>query len=198
MLTIFLGREMPLGTRIAMREPLAHARARDRPIGRLAHHERVDQDHDGADDVSWQPQGERASDSRAGDRQLPHLSGETPASVLSHVRSVIDDPRVSITLSGEPTPPSPVSSTSSRAYRVLEREIYALEPNAIVSPSLVIGATDARAYGSFARDVYRFLPVRPGPRPSRSHHGTNERIGVHDYARGVAFMTALIAELSSQ
>jgi carboxypeptidase PM20D1 len=126
------------------------------------------------------------------------ISGETPESVLSHVRSVIDDPRVSITLSGEPIPPSPVSSTSSMAYHVLEREIHALEPNAIVSPSLVIGATDARAYGSFARDVYRFLPMRIGPGDLGRIHGTNERIGVHEYGRGVAFMTALITELSSQ
>ena len=126
------------------------------------------------------------------------ISGETPASVLSHVRSVIDDPRVSITLSGEPIPPSPVSSTSSMPYHVLEREIRALEPDAIVSPSLVIGATDARAYGRFARDVYRFLPIRIGPGDLGRIHGTNERIGVHDYARGVAFMTALISELSSQ
>jgi carboxypeptidase PM20D1 len=81
---------------------------------------------------------------------------------------------------------------------VLEREIHALEPNAIVSPSLVIGATDARAYGSFARDVYRFLPMRIGPGDLGRIHGTNERIGVHEYGRGVAFMTALITELSSQ
>jgi len=126
------------------------------------------------------------------------ISGETPDDVLSHVRSVVNDPRVSITLSGQPIPPSPVSSTSSAAYRTIEQEIRVLEPNAIVSPSLVIGATDARAYGGYARDVYRFLPMRLGPADLDRIHGTNERVGVHDYARGVAFMTDLIAHLSAQ
>lgn len=126
------------------------------------------------------------------------ISGDTPQSVLSHVRSVVDDPRVSITLSGQPIPPSPVSSTTSAAYHTLEGEIHAFEPNAVVSPSLVIGATDSREYGGYARDVYRFLPVRLGPEDLDRIHGTNERIGVHDYARGVAFMTNLIAKLSAQ
>lgn len=126
------------------------------------------------------------------------ISGETPESVLSHVRSVVDDRRVSITLSGQPAPPSPVSSSTSATYRTLEREIRGFEPNAIVSPSLVIGATDARNYGGFARDVYRFLPVKLGPGDLDRIHGTNERIGVHDYGRAVAFMTNLIDALSSQ
>lgn len=126
------------------------------------------------------------------------ISGETPESVLAHVHDVVDDPRVSITLSGQPTPPSPVSSTTSDTYQTLESAIRAFEPNAIVSPSLVIGATDSRAYGGFARDVYRFLPVQLGPNDLDRIHGTNERIGVHDYGRAVAFMTNLIAALSAK
>jgi Acetylornithine deacetylase/Succinyl-diaminopimelate desuccinylase and related deacylases len=37
-----------------------------------------------------------------------------------------------------------------------------------------------------------------GPEDLDRIHGTNERIGVHDYARGVAFMTLLISDLSAQ
>jgi carboxypeptidase PM20D1 len=91
-----------------------------------------------------------------------------------------------------------VSSTTSAAYQTLARDIAALEPNAIVAPSLVVGATDSRQYGGYARDVYRFLPMRLGPADLDRVHGTNERIGVHDYARGVAFTTLLISDLSSQ
>jgi len=126
------------------------------------------------------------------------IPGETPATVLEHVRKVVDDTAVVITLAEPPAPPSPVSSTTSAAYEVLARDIAVLEPNAIVAPSLVIGATDSRQYGGYARDVYRFLPIRIGPADLDRIHGTNERIGVHDYARGVAFMTLLISDLSSQ
>jgi carboxypeptidase PM20D1 len=126
------------------------------------------------------------------------IPGETPESVLEHVRKVVNDPEVAITLAGPPTPPSPVSSTTSNAYRILARDISVLEPNAIVAPSLVLGATDSRQYGGYARDVYRFLPMQIGPEDLDRVHGTNERIGVHDYARGVAFMTLLISDLASQ
>ena len=80
----------------------------------------------------------------------------------------------------------------------LARTIRALEPNAIVAPSLVVGATDARHYAGYARDVYRFLPVSLGPDDLARIHGKNERVAVRDYARAVAFMTKLIRDLSAQ
>lgn len=126
------------------------------------------------------------------------IPGETPETVLQHVRTTVDDPRVAITLNGAATPPSPVSSTTSASYFILARAISALEPDAIVAPSLVIGATDGRQYAGYARDVYRFLPVALGPEDLARIHGKNERIGVRDYSRAVAFMTKLIRDLSAQ
>jgi carboxypeptidase PM20D1 len=193
-----LGREMPLGARVAMANLWL---TRPRVLRSLA----ASPTTDASIRTTTAPTVIRGSPK---ENVLPSraqaivnfriISGETPESVLSHVHSVVDDPRVSITLSGQPTPPSPVSSTTSATYRTLEREIRGFEPNAIVSPSLVIGATDSRAYGSFARDVYRFLPVRLGPSDLERIHGTNERIGVHDYGRAVAFMSNLINALSAQ
>jgi carboxypeptidase PM20D1 len=126
------------------------------------------------------------------------IPGETPESVFRHVLNTVDDSRVAITFSGVPNPPSPVSSTSSASYLTLARTIRSLEPDAIVGPSLVIGATDSRHYAGFARDVYRFLPVQLGEADLARIHGTNERVGVHDYGRSVAFMTKLIRDLSAQ
>ncbi len=126
------------------------------------------------------------------------IPGETADAVLRHVRTTVDDPRVKIALNGEPSPPSPVSSTSSASYLTLARTIRALEPDAIVAPSLVVGATDARHYAGYARDIYRFLPVRLGPDDLARIHGKNERVAVRDYARAVAFQTKLIRDLSAQ
>jgi len=126
------------------------------------------------------------------------IPGETPESVIEHVKKVVDDTNVVVTVVGVPSPPSPVSSTTSDAYRILSRDIAVLEPDAIIAPSLVVGATDSRQYGGYARDVYRFLPMQIGATDLERIHGTNERIGIHDYARGVAFMTLLISDLSSQ
>ncbi|MBA2684885.1 MAG: M20/M25/M40 family metallo-hydrolase [Gemmatimonadaceae bacterium] len=126
------------------------------------------------------------------------IPGETPDAVIAHVKKVVDDTSVVVTIAGVATPPSPVSSTTSAAYRILARDIAVLEPDAIVAPSLVVAATDSRQYGGYAHDVYRFLPVQIGGKDLERIHGTNERIGIHDYSRGVAFMTLLISDLSSQ
>mgnify|MGYP001554356785 FL=1 len=124
--------------------------------------------------------------------------GDTPASVIARVNSVIDDSRVQAAFIKTPTAPSPVSSTDSEPYRILARTIHALEPTAIVAPILTLGATDSRHYAGFARNVYRFLPTRVAKNDVARVHGNNERIGVHDYALGVAFMTRLIHDLSAQ
>jgi len=126
------------------------------------------------------------------------IPGETPESVVEHIRKVVDDSNVVVTIVGTPSPPSTVSSTTSPAYRTLARDIAVLEPDAIVAPSLVLAATDSRQYSGYARDVYRFLPLQIGSTDLDRVHGTNERIGVRDYARGVAFTTLLISDLSSQ
>ncbi len=126
------------------------------------------------------------------------IPSETPENVMEHVRTVVNDTSVALALAEPPAPPLPVSSTTSASYHTLARDIAVLDPEAIVAPALVLGATDSRQYGGYARDVYRFLPVRMGPHDIDRVHGTNERIGVHDYARGVAFMTLLISDLSSQ
>ena len=126
------------------------------------------------------------------------IPGETPEDVLHHVRTTVDDRRVVTAWNGTPSPPSPISSTSSASYLILARTIRALQPDAIVAPSLVIGATDSRHYAGYARDVYRFLPLPLGPDDLERIHGKNERVGVHDYARAVAFMTKLIRDLSVQ
>jgi carboxypeptidase PM20D1 len=126
------------------------------------------------------------------------IPGETAETVLQHVRKTVDDPRVKIALNGEPSAPSPVSSTNSAAYLTIARTIRALEPGAIVAPSLVVGATDARHYAGYARDVYRFLPVSLGPDDLARIHGKNERVAVRDYGRAVAFKTKLVRDLSTQ
>lgn len=123
--------------------------------------------------------------------------GETPETVLRHVRTTVDDPRVAIAFAGKPAAPSPVSSTTSASYLTLARTIRALEPDAIIGPSLVLAATDSRHYAGFARDVYRFSPISVEEADLARIHGTNERVGVHDYARSVAFMTRLIRDLSA-
>ncbi len=119
------------------------------------------------------------------------IPGETIASTRDRMARIIDDPGVTIS----PTPgtdPSPLSPLDTPAYAQLRRTILEVAGDVAVAPYLVVGATDSRHYARLTRQIYRFLciPLRAEDIPRL--HGTNERIGVDDYARLVTFYQRLI------
>ena len=66
-------------------------------------------------------------------------------------------------------------------------------PDAVVAPGLVIAGTDSRQMSGLTSNVYRFVPVRAGPGDLARFHGTNERIGVENYAEVIRFFHRLIS-----
>ncbi len=127
------------------------------------------------------------------------LPGDTVAGVLEHVRRTIADERVQVEVLKTTTvsEPSPVSGTDTPGYRVIERTIRELFPTVVVTPALVIGATDARHYTKLSPNVYRFLPAWLRPADLERIHGTNERISVENLAQFVKFYRQLIRNSDS-
>jgi carboxypeptidase PM20D1 len=121
------------------------------------------------------------------------LPGDTIADVVEHVRRTIDDDRVQIQIGGRFTAePSDVSSTQSASFRMLERAIRSIRPDAVVSPYLVVVVTDARYYSGLSRNVFRFLPLRLTSHDLERMHGTNERLGVVEYEAAIRTYRQLI------
>jgi len=121
------------------------------------------------------------------------LPGDTVETVQAHVRGVVDDPGIAVRCTEDCWDPSPTSRTDVPAFTTLERAIVQVWPEAIVSPSLVVGATDARHYAGVADDVYRFLPIPMRDEDRARLHGTDERIAVADLASAVRFYQTLLA-----
>jgi len=121
------------------------------------------------------------------------LPGDTPELVLAHVRATIRDPRVDVRrYESFLSQPSPVSDVGSPNFRLLERTIRQVAPEAIVVPWLVVGGTDARHYTALTPDVYRFSAARMGPGDLERVHGTNERLAVASYGQVVRFYVLLL------
>jgi carboxypeptidase PM20D1 len=121
--------------------------------------------------------------------------GDSVAGVLAHVQATVADARVkAVPLpSAMRSEPSPESSIESSAFQTLARTIREVFPDALVVPSLVLGATDARHYATLAPGaVYRFIPVRMRPEDRRRVHGIDERIAVAGYEDAVRFYARLI------
>jgi carboxypeptidase PM20D1 len=125
------------------------------------------------------------------------LPGDSSRSVLNHVHTTINNPRVKIKAFVEGmSEPSRVSSVSSRGYKAIQQTIRQVFPDAVVASSLVIPATDSRHYAPLSQDVYRFLPLRATSQDLRRIHGTNERIAVENYAECIRFYVQLIRNAS--
>jgi carboxypeptidase PM20D1 len=123
------------------------------------------------------------------------LPGDTVASVVEHVRRVVDDSRVEVKTVGRfSAEPSAVSSTDSESYRTLERTIRRVFPDAIVAPYLVVVVTDARYYSGLSRNVFRFLPLRLTQRDLERMHGIDERMGIREYEAAIRTYRQLVVQ----
>lgn len=121
------------------------------------------------------------------------LPGDSIASVMAHVRQVVDDDGVELAEYGgfgnEASPPSPLDG---EFFRLLERTSRETFPDAVVSTGLVIGATDARNYAGVYATRYNFSPSVITPEDLPTIHGTDERIGVDNYLGMIRFYVQLL------
>jgi carboxypeptidase PM20D1 len=122
------------------------------------------------------------------------LPGDTEKIVLQHVNDIVDDSAiVAEQLPDTLAEASPVSSSRSRSYRLINRTIREMFPGTLVAPGLLVGATDSRYMTGIADQVYRFSPVRANSEDLHRFHGTNERMSVSNYAELVAFYYRLMS-----
>lgn len=120
------------------------------------------------------------------------LPGESSADVVDHVRRVVDDAAVQITVgegAREPTRESPVDG---EAFRTLQRTIAQAFPGAVVAPYLTLGGTDSRHFEILTPNIYKFAPIVGRRDTLALMHGTNERIGVEDYGNAIRFFIHLL------
>jgi carboxypeptidase PM20D1 len=113
-------------------------------------------------------------------------------SVLTHVRTTIDDDRVKLSVLGSPSEPSGLSPAEGAPWELLDRTIRSCFEGVIVAPSLVLAATDSRHYAGLSDHVYRFTPMRLNPNDLDRIHGVNERIPTGDYMVMIQFYAQLL------
>ncbi len=109
---------------------------------------------------------------------------------VRHVRRAIRDDAVTIELL-HPTEPSPVSPTTGRAWDLVKATIEETYPGTIVTPYVMLGASDSRHFTRISDFVYRFSPFEMSGEERGTLHAKNERIRVATFLKGVAFYTRL-------
>ncbi len=127
---------------------------------------------------------------------------DTVASVTQHVKDVtshIEGLTITPYEDGIGSEPSPVSSTTNEAYRVLEAVARATGGGDVpVAPALVVGATDARYASAISKDaIYRFAPAIYDDADLNGFHGTNERLSVENLGRMIKGYAQIMMALGS-
>ena len=114
------------------------------------------------------------------------IPGETVESVVEHVKNVVNDDKVDITVINGNNP-SVISRTDCEAYERVRSTVAETWQDAIVSPYLMVAGSDSRHWGEISDKVYRFSAMALSKEERGMIHGNNERIPFATISRTVEF-----------
>jgi carboxypeptidase PM20D1 len=125
------------------------------------------------------------------------LPGDSVASVTDYVKKTIADPRIEVTLVSAASEPSKLASAEAPQFKLIERTVREVFPDALVAPSLMLAGSDARHFQALTDHSYRFMPIRFTGADLQRVHGTDERIAVDQLADMVRFYHRLISQAAN-
>ncbi|MDK2858961.1 MAG: carboxypeptidase [Sphaerochaeta sp.] len=119
------------------------------------------------------------------------LPGDTQETIVSWVTRTIASGSVMVTPL-HCTPPSHISKADGDAFRFLSEAIKITFPESIVTPYLMMGATDARKYQDLSDAIYRFTPARMNRSEVDRMHAPDERISLENITLAQQFYAHVI------
>lgn len=123
-------------------------------------------------------------------RIAPEESGKD---VIEHVRKTIENENIKIEVL-RLDEPSKVSPVDSYGYGVIEKNVHNIFKDAVVSPYIVLAATDARKYEKVSDNIYRFSPYKIKNTELKAMHGTNEYISLENIENAIRFYIEMFKE----
>ena len=121
--------------------------------------------------------------------------GTTTDDVMRRATDATRGLGVELAWEGPAYDPSPVSSSTSTAYRVMAA-LAAGDERTPVAPGLVTATTDSRHLAGLADDIYRFQPIVASIGELQMIHGTNERMTTDNLRRTAEFYARLVATVA--
>ncbi len=120
--------------------------------------------------------------------------GSSVADTIAHVRRAIRDDTVAIEALNS-SEPSPVSPSNGPAWTLVRDSIERVFPDSIVTPYVMLAASDSRHFTRISEHVYRFSPFEMSTEQRGTLHAIDERMNVATFMRGIQFYRWLILDL---
>lgn len=118
------------------------------------------------------------------------VGGETVETARARLATVVGDDRVLVEAEG--TNPSACSVTEGEPWERLSGAVEATWPGAIVSPYLMVAASDARHWAPACDAVYRFSAMALSKEQRGLIHGNDERVPVETLYTTIRFYIRLM------
>ncbi len=120
--------------------------------------------------------------------------GSSVADAADDIRKAVDDPAVAVRVVYG-SEPSPVSRSDGPVWQLLSDAIADTFPGSIITPYVMLQASDSRHFAAISDGVYRFLPFDLRASERATLHAIDESIRVSTYLRGIAFYRRLLRVL---
>jgi len=123
------------------------------------------------------------------------LPGEDPKEFIVQIRRVVADNSIAI----EPITRSRVPNSSpvdTELWRVFEEVVAQHQPEARLSPRLISSYTENQIYRQLGIAAYGFCPFVSTEEEAQTPHGTNERIGVERFQRGLPLLFDVVTRIA--
>ena len=118
---------------------------------------------------------------------------DSVASATDHLRKVVNDPSVEITVL-ESFEPSRISQTDCPAWDKVASSVAETWRGCVVSPYLMVQCSASRHYGRISDKVYRFSAMDLTSEDRATIHGNNERIRLETVGKAVEFYIRLMGK----
>lgn len=121
------------------------------------------------------------------------ICGESVDGAEARIHRIIKNKNIRLRR-GPSSEPSPYSETGeAEGWQRLCSAVRSTWPEAIVSPYLMLAASDSRHYGRISRNVYRFCPIEMSNEERAGIHGNDEHIPTYKIAKCAEFYLRLIS-----
>ncbi len=119
------------------------------------------------------------------------VGGDTLESAKARMESIIGNPDIQVKIV-QGTNPSPISNTEGEPWDRLGSAIGETWPEAILSPYLMVAASDSRHYCRISEHVFRFSAMTLSSEERKTIHGNDERIPLETLYTAVRFYVRLM------
>lgn len=122
------------------------------------------------------------------------LLNHTPEQAVRELKKKIGNDQVKVDII-QGTSPLPFSRSDGEGWDTLKEAILQTFPDVLVSPYLMMAASDSRYYARISDRVYRFTPMLMSSEIRSAIHAHNERIPIEALKKIVAFYLRLIQKI---